>query len=289
MSALFRRCLLAAGIVPAMLPALAGAEFIYGVTNTQTLVTFNSNTPGSILSGVAISGLQSNERLLGIDLRPQTGQLYALGSSSRLYTIDPISGSASMVGGGAFANTLNGSSFGFDFNPTIDRIRVVSDANQNLVLHPDLGTSTQVTDLFFNAGDLHNGKDPNVVGSAYSNNFKGSSSTQLFGVDSGLDILVKQANSAGTLDTVGSLGTDISDVVGFDISGSTNIAYLSVMDVNLNRSTLWTVDLGTGAASMLGEIGGGTVITSMTVVPAPGALALAGVGMLGIRRRRSSN
>ena len=34
---------------------------------------------------------------------------------------------------------LNGQRFGFDFNPAADRIRVVSDSDQNLRLHPDTG------------------------------------------------------------------------------------------------------------------------------------------------------
>ena len=77
-------------ITIASLVAAAGAnaEMVYGITDTQTLVRFNSSTPGTIDSGVAISGLQQNEQLLGIDFRPANGQLYALGSFSNLYTVD---------------------------------------------------------------------------------------------------------------------------------------------------------------------------------------------------------
>ncbi|MEL7483578.1 MAG: DUF4394 domain-containing protein, partial [Planctomycetota bacterium] len=202
-------------------------ELIYAVTDNQTLVTWNSDAPNNVLSGLAISGLQSNEQVRGIDFRPATGELFAVGSFSNLYTIDVSTGAAAQVGS-MFSPGLNGSAFGFDFNPTIDRIRNVSNANQNLVLNPNTGTSTLVTNLFYGPGDVNEGTDPNVAASAYTNNFNGATSTQLYGIDTGLDILVTQANSAGTLGTVGALGIDMNDTAAFDISGATGIAYGTV-------------------------------------------------------------
>lgn len=264
-------------------------ELVYGVTESQTLVSFDSMTPGTILTGVAIWGLESNERVRGLDFRPASNELYALGSFSNLYKVNAMTGMAMRVGAGPFAHTLNGSSFGFDFNPVIDRIRVVSEADQNLVLNPITGASTNATALFYGMGDVNEGKNPNVVGSSYTNSRKGATSTQLYGIDTGLDMLVKQANSAGTLTTVGSLGVDLNDQVGFDISGLTGIAYASVQDAMLGQSTFWKIDLNTGAASMIGAIGGGSQVGAITVVPAPGALvALAGAGVLALRRRRGS-
>ena len=269
----------------AIIPGAAHAEVIFGVTDTQRLVTFDSNAPESLLSGVAISGLAQNEDILGIDFRPATGELYALGGFSNLYTIDTTTGAATQVGS-SFSTPLNGNSFGFDFNPTIDRIRVVSDADQNLVLNPNDGSSTQVTDLFYAAGDANEGVNPNVVGSAYTNSVAGATSTQLYGIDTGLDILVTQANSAGTLETVGGVTADLNDLLGFDISGATGIAYASTEFVGQNRSTFRAIDLETGVGTQLGEIGGGATVRSIGAIPTPGALALAGVGLLVARRRR---
>lgn len=267
-------------------PTLAG-ETVFGVTENQTLITWDTAAPTSILSGVAISGLASNEQIRGIDFRPATGQMFALGSFNNLYTIDTGTGAASLVGSGGFTPGLNGSSFGFDFNPVIDRIRVVSEANQNLVLNPNTGLATGVTDLFYGAGDVNEGVDPNVTSSAYTNSFAGATSTQLYGIDTGLDILVTQANSAGTLGTVGSLGVDLNDTATFDISGFTGTAYATVQDSNLSRSTFWTIDLATGDATMVGEIGAGSLITAMAVVPAPSSAGLlVGAGLLGASSRR---
>lgn len=265
----------------------AQAELIYGVTLEQTLVTLDSSTPGTILRGVAIQGLAANEVIRGIDMRPATNELYALGSFSRLYKIDAATGVATQVGG-TFSTLLNGSSFGFDFNPTVDRIRVTSDADQNLRLNPITGAIAAVDgNLAYNAGDSGFGLNPNIVGSAYTNNFAGATSTTLYNVDSARDALVIQnPPNLGGLTTVGFLGTDVTDLSGFDISGSSGVAYMAIRDVNLSRTTLWTVNLSTGLGSMLGEIGGGAILTSMTVVPTPGTFAIMGFGMVFARRVR---
>lgn len=275
-------------IAAAAVAALAGtatAELAYGVTLNQTLISFNTGSPNALQSGVAISGLMSNEQLLGIDFRPANGRLYGLGSFSNLYEIDINSGMAMRVGSGA-GLTLPGSSFGFDFNPTIDRIRVVSNTGANYVFNPNDGTANRVVDLFYGPGDPNAGMMPNVVGSAYDNNFAGATTSQLYGIDTGLDILVRQANSAGTLETVGSLGADITDLVGFDISIS-GAAFAVTVDAGTARSMLWSIDLDTGMASFVGEIGGGALVSSFAIVPAPGAAAIAlPLGLAAARRRR---
>ena len=62
-----------------------------------------------------------------MDFRPATGQFYAVSNGSR-YTIHRATGAATRLGAdGAF--TLTGTSFGVDFNPVPDRLRVVSDAD----------------------------------------------------------------------------------------------------------------------------------------------------------------
>lgn len=275
----------AATLAGACLPA--SAELIYGVTTSQTLVRFDSASPGVIITGVAISGMQANETVRSIDFRPATGQLFALGSFSNLYTINIATGAATSVAGAPFTPALNGSAFGFDFNPTIDRIRVVSDANQNLVLNPNTGAVQLVaTDLFYPAGDPNAGVDPNVVGSAYDNNFAGATTSQLYGIDTGLDILVKQANNTGVLTTVGPLGADITNLVGFDISPS-GAAFAATQEIGQSISMLWSINLASGAATPLGQIGGGTMISAIAVIPAPGTLVpLALVACTAVRRRR---
>jgi hypothetical protein len=86
-----------------------------------------------------------------------------------------------MVGAAPFTPAVNGTSFGFDFNPVPDRLRFVTDADQDLRLNPNDGTvaGTDGT-LAFSAmmpTDPNAGTNPNVVGSAYTNNFSGTTTT----------------------------------------------------------------------------------------------------------------
>lgn len=268
-----------------------GQETIFGVTNNNFLISWESNTPGTITFGVAISGLAQNEQILGIDFRPDDGLLYAVGSSNQLYTID-MSGVATPVGLG-LGMPLNGSSFGYDFNPTIDLSRIDTNTNKNYVVDPDTGAMVQVTDLAFASGDPNFGVDPNVSHIGYTNSFSGASTTQLYAIDTGLDILTTQANSAGTLTTIGGLTFDINEVGGFDISGSSGLAYGAFQTTGSSNSGFYLVNLTTGAATFIGQIGGGTVITAMAIgpsvaIPEPTtALALVAIAPFVLLRRRN--
>jgi hypothetical protein len=272
----------------------AEAESLTGVTTTNVLETFDSNTPGTIITARSVTGLQSGETLLGIDFRPANGVLYGLGSTSRLYTINTTTGVATQVGSaGAF--TLSGTAFGFDFNPTVDRIRVISNTGQNLRLNPNNGALAATdTTLAYAAGDPNTGVTPRAVGAAYTNNFNGAATTTLYDIDSNLDILVTQnPPNSGTLNTVGALGFNASDLVGFDISGPTGIAYAALTAPAGNFSQLFTINLATGSTSLVGTIGGGIPLTGLAagVVPEPASLVLLGIGGLGllapVRRRRT--
>lgn len=254
----------------------------------QGLVRVDSNAPNSPLGALNfISGLSTGERLLGIDYRPATGQLYGLGDGSGVYTLDVATGSATLVGSG-FTAQLNGSHFGFDFNPVIDRIRIVGDSNQNLVAHPDTGAANvaATVDTFYASGDINEGVDPHVVHHAYDGNVAMSSATQLRAIDTRLDVLVTQTNNVGTLQTVGALGIDASDIGGFDVS-DTGLAFAVFGNWGTGTSTLYSINLTTGAATSLGGIG--EVVSGIAVapVPVPAALPMFGMaaGLLWLRRR----
>lgn len=222
--------------------AIPTAPVAYAVDNTNNLQIFNFNNPGTPVSK-AITGLQASENILGIDMRPATGQLYALGSTSRLYTINMSSGAAAMVGLLPLTTTLSGTSFGFDFNPTVDRIRVVSNTGQNLRLNPNDGTVAAV-DASLNPGT------PMVSAAAYTNNLPGSTSTVLFDIDPATDKLYTQnPPNNGTLVETGSLGIDVTAENGFDIGGTTNKAYALLTVSGTTR--IYSINLTTGPATQL--------------------------------------
>lgn len=276
--------------------AVAKAESLVGLASLinggQALVQFDSASPG-MLNSTTISGLSPTEQILSIDFRPLTGELYGLSDQSAIYTLNPMSGAATKVGTG-FADALNGGNFGFDFNPQIDRIRIVSDADQNFVAHPTTGNANvaATTPVAYVAGDVNAGKQPNVVHHAYDGNVFGQLATmsQLRAIDTQLDILVTQANNAGTLQTIGALGVDAQDIGGFDVSTS-GIAYAAFSNgVGAVDSSLYTIDLKTGAATKIGTIP--QTIWGLAAVPVPepsGVLptALFAAGILATRRRQS--
>lgn len=265
----------------------AHAELIYGVTFDNQLVTFDSATPSTITSGAFLDGLQGGEAVAGIDFRPSTGQLYVLGTSSRLYTADLASGTLTQVGP-RFAPTLNGATFGVGFNPVADRLRITSDTEQNLRVNPITGavtvdTSVTVTDSAAN---------PEINAVAYTNDRPGATTTTLYGLNSENDTLVVSTNpNGGTFTTVGSLGMNVSGTNGFDISGQTGIAYLAAQMTGSTPSTLVTVNLATGATTPIGGIGSNGSITAIRAlavapVPEPATFAALGLGLAALARRR---
>ncbi|WP_298392935.1 DUF4394 domain-containing protein [Flavobacterium sp.] len=191
-------------------------------------------------NSIALTGMNANEQIVGLDFRPANGALYAVTNQSRLLTINTANGQVTAIGSG-LTPALAGTDFGFDFNPTVDRIRLVSNTGQNLRLHPDLGTVV-ATD-----GNLNPGT-PSVTAAAYTNNFAQSTATQLFVIDTNNSSLYLQnPPNNGTLVLVGSLGVNASAMNGFDIGGNSNQAF-SILTVN-GVQGIYKINLTTGAAT----------------------------------------
>jgi hypothetical protein len=253
--------------------AAPAAELLAGVASNGRLVLFASDDPSEAVV-VQVHGLEAGEHILGLDRRPAGGLLYALGSTSRIYTLDVDTGEATAVGSGPLTPTLSGTRFGFDFNPTVDRIRIVSDSGQNLRVHPDTGVvvSTDMP-LAYAMGDAAFGSMPAVAAAAYTNNDTDpATATTLYDIDETSGNLVTQLPpNDGKLNTVGPLGVELESVGGFDIAGSDGTAYAGLVLVggakgNNRRTVLYTVDLATGAATKLGKIGGPKVLGSLTAL-----------------------
>ena len=239
----------------------SSSDLIFGIAAGNTLVRFNPAAPNAVTTIGPITGLGVGENVLGIDFRPASGELFALSSASKIYTINQNTGAATIVGAG-FTPVLSGSVFGFDFNPTVDRIRVVSDAEQSFRLNPNTGAvAGSDTNLAYVVGDPNAGNTPDVVAAAYTNNVNPApGTTTLFGIDTSRDALVRiggvdgnPSPNIGGLTTIGALGLDAtSGSTSFDIAAD-GIAFAAVTVAGVRN--LYRVNLSTGALTLVGQIG----------------------------------
>jgi len=245
------------------------------LTNDMKLVRINTSNPSVALSSVSISGLQAGEILVGIDERPATGELYGIGSSNRVYRLNVDTGAATAVGAAPFATALSGIHFGMDFNPTVDRIRLVSRDGQNLRIHPDTGAVASVDmplKYSTTTGDVNQTKQAMVVAAGYTNNFAGATTTVLYDLDLGTPdtfaagFLVKQIPpNDGILNTVGSVGIAFARSAALDIAAD-NTAYASLDDRNDTfGAMLYTMDLATGTPTLRGAFPAGVRVADIAV------------------------
>ncbi|MBD8565356.1 DUF4394 domain-containing protein [Oxalobacteraceae sp. CFBP 8763] len=239
-------------------PASATVGDVVALTVSNRLISFDRAAPATIRTNVLVTGLQSGENLVGIDMRPADGMLYGVGSTGRLYTLDPVTGAAtnkSRLAADAADTTdaftaLAGTNFGVDFNPMADRLRIVSNTGQSLRINVDTGATT--TDGSINGGAANTA----ISASAYTNSFAGTGSTTLFGIDAANNTLYTQnPPNNGTLANPVPLGIVAGAVNGFDIDARTNMGYM-VATVGGARN-LYGVNLAatSAPATLVGALG----------------------------------
>ena len=273
--------------VPAPTPqAAARTEVMVAVTATMELVKFNASQPERIVQRVPVTGLPAGDRLVGLDFRVARGVLYALSQAGRLYTLEVASGTLKPVGTGP-ALALPTGAFGVDFNPALDRIRVVGPGALNLRLHPDTGAQVDYDPaqpgvqpdgaLHYAAGDVNAGQQPQLVGAAYTYNTRNDKLTTNYAIDRALGTLAMQGSLEGTepvvspntgaLRTVGSLGLGPLADASFDISDVSNTALAAVRTDAHAPTRLYHIDLTNGRATVLGTVGNGAALLGIAIEP----------------------
>ena len=273
---LFSFLFVAFAAVSAAEPALADRcprLTVIGLTSDQRLVAFRACKPGKVRQLGSVSGLGGGDTsLVGIDFRVQDGMLYGVGNAGGVYTVDPLTAEASFVS--QLSVALEGASFGVDFNPVANRLRIVSDSGQNLRHDVSMATggTTEDLDLTYTAPPTAPVTATGIAGAAYTNNDltvmgAANTATTLFDLDTNLNQLVIQSPpNNGIMVATGLLGVDPGAAVGFDIysalgldgmtTSNFGVASLSVGGV----TGMYGVDMLTGKASSLGTLGDSMVV-----------------------------
>ena len=273
--------------VPPAGPSLPDRIF-YALSDDNQLHEINIGNTGAPIRTFAVVGLEQGDMLKGIDFRPATGQLYAISSMNNLYQVNTKSGDqqgkATRIGSAPITASLSGH-IGFDFNPTVDRIRVVTSSTQNLRLHPETGAVVP--------GDspLNGYANPMIGAVAYTNSRAGvtaapaGAGTTLYDIDPSTDMLyIQNPPNPGGLVPVGSLGLNIEEVGGFDISPDVNPSDIYPI-VSVKFGGKWELDFvdpATGKLQKLGDFPPNVNVIGIAIPPLAVAYALTETGMLKI-------
>lgn len=232
---------------------------VIGLVDGTSFVAFKTDNPGVTTSLGTITGfVGADTALVGIDHRLADGRLYGVGNAGGIYQFERNSSAGRLVH--RLTVALNGTSFGVDFNPAVNALRIVSDTGQNLRQSFNGFPATASDRALLTAPVV--ATTLGVTAAAYTNNDKDSASgTTLYDLNTAADTVVIQSPANfGTLASTGQLGVDAGSDAGFDIysvirEGRTVElrAYASLV-VNGSRG-LYDITLFNGKAELDGVIG----------------------------------
>lgn len=246
-----------------------------GLTADQRLVTFSVENPRRPKDVGAVSGLDVDTALVGIDYRVQDGLLYGVGNEGGIYTFTGATGTKVSQ----LTVDLEGTAFGVDFNPALDRLRIISSTGQNLNHNLANDTTTEDNDLTYPPTTT---AATGLTAAAYTNNdLDPATGTTLYDLDTALNQAVIQSPPAsGLLVPIGSLGVDPATDAGFDIHSRTAsrpdangpltpgpvISNKGFATLSVEGSyRLYRINLFTGAASQIGAFPAQTQVTDLAV------------------------
>jgi len=234
----------------------SGSHRAVGLVGGTQLVTFSTRDPRRSGPVGTVTGLQQDTRLVGIDVRVQDGKLYGVGERGGIYVLDTATAEATFVQ--RLTVALQGSSFGVDFNPAANALRVVSDTGQNLRQPFASAGAATVADTPLSTPPAA-GTTTGVTGAGYTNDdADASTATTLFVLSTATDtVSVQSPANGGTLAATGSLGVDASGPAGFDVVSTVvkgrTVAVAGYASLSVGgKRALYSVSLLTGQATRIG-------------------------------------
>lgn len=258
----------------------SGPELVGFVLDTNT----GELTMDEMLS---IDGLAEGDELVGLDDRstaragaPDGG--YAVGRSGRVYSIEdnaeenPTGLIATEVA--QLSVALAGTEFGVDFNPVADLLRIVSDTGQNLRVNLEADRMVACNDgvaavrapgfACVDGTTRLVAPAPQIVATAYR--AAPTMGTFQFALDARDSSLYRVAvPNDGALARVGPLGVSLPAGVeqSFDIIDNevTEGGVLALQTAGASVSGLYGLDLDSGVATRVGDIGTEGVVSALTV------------------------
>lgn len=307
-------------IAPSAAPPAAGDA--YALTPNDQMLTFNRSAPATIRTRMNLLGLDAsvNESLVGFDFRPRTGQLIGLSDRARVFEVNVDTGLLNLISvlvadpadstettvqpNKPVYSGLSGTHFGVDIEPVFtepgyDKLKVVNNASQNLIINIDSGETIAHRPL--NRQGTPSPTSPNPIISAtsvaagYLNAFDGAatgpggsgSANRLFAVDAvtnnivgiqedELPVTFAQTSPNGRLSNPSSpAGINIDNVAGLDIDGINGEVYIALSDADAGNATaLYRANISTGQLTLVGPVGSGAeqVESLALIVPEPAVL-----------------
>jgi len=287
MTSSLRTALAAAAILAC---ASAQAVTLVGLNSQNQLSRIDTaNIAGAM--NVDVTGLMAGDRLVGIDTRPKDGKIYGVSLTNQIYTVNEMTGAATWVAALSAPVVQANLGYGIDFNPVADfgtgaSLRLVSSAGDNYAINAATGV----------VGNTANKIAAGFTGVAYTNSMlmpaAAPASTALYYIDASTDTLAMASSAFNTpaITTVGTLGVDVLKANGFEILGNGQAYAALNVDAGTSLATgIYSINLGTGGATLIGTYNGTLSGLTVSAVPEPGTYAMMGFGLLGLallRRRR---
>jgi hypothetical protein len=191
---------------------------------------------------VTVSGLEEDDDLVAIDVRPATGVLYGVTEGGQVVTITPA-GVATPLGS-PLSDLDDGAELGLAVDPATDVVTVTAGAGVHRI-DPDTGDETPRVHHGYEDDDRHRGASPTLSDAAYV------ADGTAYAVDAGTDAVVTYGDD-GRVHTVGPLNADAGPRVGFDVNPDAPGLGYAVLTLPRTGRSLWQVDLATGEPRLLG-------------------------------------